>query len=272
MSAWGMPKVDRYSTIGFTSSSSAEEQVEIDAQIIDDPDTKIFPACPDGYEVLHLSTKSGAELWGGINAGRFFGNDPHFAGTTRIRVKLETKIEREYGEGLFQVRPVDASPFQCGFGFYCPTYRLVGKNLVLPTTTTIQVAAFAHDVAIFDSLHDFEKFNKKEKAKGKITMAAQSLAPAHLFANTKDEREETMDKAIFTGHVVRAELKMNERTGQSFYWALVETLGGCQFDVVIHPSRVSPNHPPRPGSIIQGAFFLSGRLLPEEDDTMRTKE
>jgi hypothetical protein len=64
--------------------------------------------------------------------------------------------------------------------------------------------------------------------------------------------------------VVQAERKVNDRTGEPFFWALIETLGNQQIDVVVHPMVVRGN-PPRPGSVILGSFFLSGRLLPDEE-------
>ena len=74
--------------------------------------------------------------------------------------------------------------------------------------------------------------------------------------------------AVFTGHVVRSDVKINEQTGEYFYWALVETYGGCRFDVVIHPHLIDHykgrgQSPPRPGCIVQGHFWLSGRLVGE---------
>ena len=71
--------------------------------------------------------------------------------------------------------------------------------------------------------------------------------------------------ALITGVVKETELKINEKTGKTFYWALVETNAGCQFDVVIHPALLGRNGgspAPKVGGIIQGMFYLQGRFLP----------
>lgn len=68
-------------------------------------------------------------------------------------------------------------------------------------------------------------------------------------------------KAVLTGHVLKTELKVNEKTGHSFYWALVDTLHG-QMDVVVDPYCYKIN-PPKVGGVIYGAFWLSGRIMNE---------
>ena len=44
----------------------------------------------------------------------------------------------------------------------------------------------------------------------------------------------------------------------SFYWILVDTLGGL-YDVVVDPTLIA--EPPTIGNIVSGTFWLSGRLL-----------
>ena len=51
----------------------------------------------------------------------------------------------------------------------------------------------------------------------------------------------------------------NAVTRQPFWWALVDTVGGT-FDVVIDPALLS--NPIRPGNVIAGWFWLSGRFAP----------
>jgi hypothetical protein len=53
-------------------------------------------------------------------------------------------------------------------------------------------------------------------------------------------------------------VRINAVTGLPFWWALIDTVGGT-FDVVIDPELLSS--PPRPGNVIAGWFWLSGRLL-----------
>jgi hypothetical protein len=46
-------------------------------------------------------------------------------------------------------------------------------------------------------------------------------------------------------------------TGNRFWWALVDTLGGT-YDVVIDPELLPDS--PRAGNILSGWFWLSGRI------------
>ena len=63
--------------------------------------------------------------------------------------------------------------------------------------------------------------------------------------------------ALIAGEVVEAAERQNAITGQPFWWALVDTVGGT-FDVVIDPSLLGS--PVYPGNVISGWFWLSGRL------------
>jgi hypothetical protein len=53
---------------------------------------------------------------------------------------------------------------------------------------------------------------------------------------------------------------MNETTGDAFWWARVRTLGG-EIEVVADPVLLTG--PVTPGAVVQGSFWLSGRL-PDE--------
>jgi hypothetical protein len=64
--------------------------------------------------------------------------------------------------------------------------------------------------------------------------------------------------ALIAGHVVEADTRANAVSGAPFVWALVDSLGGT-FDVVIDPELLP--RMPRPGDVLAGWFWLSGRLL-----------
>ena len=50
----------------------------------------------------------------------------------------------------------------------------------------------------------------------------------------------------------------------SFYWARVKSICG-EIDVVIDTVFVDESNPPKVGGIVQGYFWLSGRVVFEED-------
>ncbi len=65
--------------------------------------------------------------------------------------------------------------------------------------------------------------------------------------------------ALIAGQVIEAAERRNAVTGQPFWWALIDTVGGT-FDVVIDPSLLSSQQV-HTGYVIAGWFWLSGRLL-----------
>ena len=271
---WGMQNVDNYLTVGWNPVYSVENLQSNIVQFVQDRDTIVMPGAKEGFKILHLPTKSGAELWGGATKNQeFFGNDPHYSGPARMRVSLHEKIEEEYNEGGFICDEVDADPSYFSLGgsdddigclrnlrFFCPTFQLCGTEVVVPCNMDVQICAFAIECKVFDCLDEYEKWNEKRKEQGRLNFADQSFAMDSAFRGEQCEQYKYC--AIFSGRVVRAVRKVNERTGEPFFWALVETLGDHQIDVVVHPMVVRGN-PPRPGSIILGSFFLSGRLMPE---------
>ena len=129
------------------------------------------------------------------------------------------------------------------------------SSLLVPVVyPSFQLAAFAHEIEIFDSINDYEISNAE--ADDEIMFASQSFGPARMFD------EDAITYAVFTGHIVQAELKENELTGNSFYWARAHSLGDAQFDAVIDPGLVEDEHPPQAGGVVKANFWLSGRLVP----------
>ena len=92
-----------------------------------------------------------------------------------------------------------------------------------------------------------------------VESASQSFIPSGLFSPGGETTEPPLASAIFTGHIRAAEVRTNEVTGAEYFWAFVSTLGG-DFDVVIDPELVS-NPVPAAGGVLQGEFWLSGRLV-----------
>ena len=60
------------------------------------------------------------------------------------------------------------------------------------------------------------------------------------------------------GVVVEAGERHNAVTGEPFWWALVDTVGGT-YDIVIDPVLLSGQEV-RAGNVVAGWFWLSGRL------------
>lgn len=140
------------------------------------------------------------------------------------------------------------------FVFDVPDFRTNGK-IEFPQIVDVQLTAFASDgFGIFESE---EKY--LESLGSDVKFAAKSFIPSGLFS--PDEKMTPIEPprpfGIFTGEIKEFELKTNGLSGENFYWFLVETFGG-EVDVVADVKLVG--HEPQTGGIINGQFWLSGRL------------
>ena|SRR5689334_2281568 len=128
-------------------------------------------------------------------------------------------------------------------------------DVAVPGIATAQIAAFAHEITCYDSLEAYEAEQDGEE----VPFASQSFIPSGLFsASAGSPAQPPQPYALFTGHVVEAKEKKSVATGRAFHWVLVDILGG-QYDVVIDPELLP--RAPRPGGILSGTFWLTGRLL-----------
>jgi len=105
---------------------------------------------------------------------------------------------------------------------------------------------------------------QKTAREGGPSFAADYFIPSGMFAPgdgsaLKAAKRPTAD-ALFAGKVLKAERRHNQAGGEDFVWALVETYGGATIDVVIDPRSLPAA--PAAGSILDGEFWLSGRIAP----------
>src|SRR5215470_6834734 len=215
-------------------------------------------AAPSGA-YLHWSDPSGAEIWLQVNANNeLIGMNPHYAGQSAVTVGLTARLPSQSTEldGSFHgwADPAgDAPDSGCyPFVFDAPDYRL-HEDLSLPALKEIQIAAFAHEIAAFETVAAYEASET-----GDPKSASQSFIPSGLFTPAGDSTVPPQARAIFAGHVLAADEKINVLTGHAFYWALIETFGGA-YDVVID-SDLLPGVPVV-GGVISGSFWLSGRII-----------
>jgi hypothetical protein len=208
---------------------------------------------------LRWSSPCGAEAWLQVNGrGGLIGMNPHFSGNSTIRVGLTARISRP-----------DDSPFDGAFhgwadppednlenGVYpfvfdAPDF-LRYADAAIPGVAQAQIAAFAHEITVHDSVEEYDASQT-----GEAKFASQSFIPSGLFSPEGETTEPPQAYAILSGHVRRAEKRTNGLSGDSFYWAEVESYGGV-FDVVIDPELLEKT--PVAGGVVSGAFWLSGRL------------
>jgi hypothetical protein len=240
-----------FSTIGLALTTD-EELIACIERVL--PDGEKFPTAQGTY--VRWADPSGAELWIQQNAeGELVGVNPHFCGRSRVRALLTHMIDPGSGnvlDGRFHgwADPAKAVADQSGsypFLFDAPD-AACHCGLTLPTEVEIQVAAFAHDVQVFDNPRAYDATQTSD-----TWHTSQSFIPSGLIGPGSGVKAE----AAFNGHVVRAEKRTNRLTGIEFVWCLVNCSGGS-FDVVADP-EVMPKVPPV-GGVISGDFWLTGRI------------
>jgi hypothetical protein len=185
--------------------------------------------------------------------------NPHYAGQSAVRVGLTARLPSggpSKLDGSFHgwADPAGDTP-DTGcypFVFDAPDYRL-HDELSLPARKEVQIAAFAHEIAAFETVAAYEASQT-----GDLKYASQSFIPSGLFTPAGDSTVSPQAQAIFAGHVLAAHEKINVLTRRAFYWALVETLGGA-YDVVIDSNLLAGV--PAVGGVISGSFWLSGRII-----------
>ncbi|MCF7788991.1 MAG: hypothetical protein K9N47_22895 [Prosthecobacter sp.] len=235
------------------------------------PQTKQLPSIDGTY--LQWRSTCGAELWLQIDRNReYAGINPHFHGPARMRVGLTAYMPSETPsvlDGSFHgwSEPAVAAESNEMTGTYPFVFDApdasVHRNQTLPIIGEVQIAAFAHEIALFEDEATFYAAQTEDSLK----MAAESFIPSGLFG----DREGTKARGLFVGKILAVEHKTNSLTNISYWWALVQTLGG-QFDVVIDPALVERQ--PVVGGLVQGSFWLSGRILsdsPSQDVTPAKK-
>ena len=245
-----------FSTIGLPLDTESEmiafiEKVSEDAELVGGP----------WGSYLRWEAGDGTELW--IQADTeddLVGLAPHFTGKGRVRAGVNVRFRRPGESDLDGSLHAWAEPEdeRCEDGAYpfvfdCPDVRTHDRR-TLPWIGALQVAAFAHELMYEPSEAAWEA---RREAEGTV-FAARSFLPAGLFDPEGNAEKDPTAHAILTGIVLEAELRKNPATGDSYWWALVESFAGT-YDVVIDPSLVTV--PIAAGGVVSGMFWLSGRLI-----------
>ena len=244
----------QFSAIGF-SVTSGEDLAALASRVAERADTI---NARDG-QYLKWSPPSGEQLWLQVKySGDAMGMNPHFEGKSSVRLAVEARVTRSTHTPLDGTFLAWANPPESGVGgeyplaFDCPD-AAVHEAMTLPIAVVAQIAAFAQQLTV----HDSEAAYLVDQAAQGLSFASRSFIPSGLISPSGDPVTPPESHALFTGHVIEAAERTNTVTGDSFWWALVDTQGGT-FDVVIDPSLLSK--PVRSGNVVSGWFWLSGRI------------
>lgn len=250
----------QFSAIGFTVSSG-EDLAALASRVADRAETIDAPA----GQYLKWAPPSGEQLWLQVkHSGDAMGMTPHFEGKSSVRVLIEARVTREVHTPLDGTFLAWANPPADGAGggdyplaFDCPD-AAVHQALPLPFRTTAQIAAFAQQITIYDSSSAYEA---AQAAQG-LPFGTRSFIPSGIISPTGEPVTPPESHALIAGEVIEAEERRNTVTGATFWWALVDTIGGT-FDVVIDASLLD-DRAVEAGNVISGWFWLSGRLRAAE--------
>jgi hypothetical protein len=251
--------MSHFSDIGFPIANDTEFKLLIDSII------------KNGQEInstsgtyIHYLDISGAELVCQIDkASKMIGITPRFNGKSRRRVGLTNIIvsnSNKLSGGIYAwADPDDANDPESGtypFAFDIPDFKTINE-LTLPQTATIQLSAFASNsyFKIFDN-----DITYSQSQQGEIKYATHSFIPFGLFSTQETIEEQAYGK--FTGTIKEWELKINSKTNEKYYWLLVDTLGG-EVDILADFKLIDRN--PQINGIVEGEFWLSGRILSDSD-------
>ena len=250
-----------YSSIGFRIDSPAAF-----GRLVEQLAGEAAPIEVRNGRYLRWSSPSGAEIWIQVNGSNgIVGAAPHFAGEAELRAALTGRVTRPDDtelDGAFRatVDPDDAEP---GGGAYPLVFDspdfFCHDRLSLPATLAVQVAAFAHEITVYDTVAAYEAIHR-----GPGHFASRSLIPSGTFEPGGAPIEPPLALAIVTGHVRRSGRRVNEHSGLPFHWAEVESHRAV-FDVVIDPALATV---PPVGGVVHGTFWLSGRPRPTRKRTV----
>ncbi|HUR33859.1 MAG TPA: hypothetical protein VM032_08685 [Vicinamibacterales bacterium] len=245
----------QFSAIGF-QVSSGEDLAALASRVAERADT--VNAREGQY--LKWAPPSGEQLWLQVRRnGDAMGMNPHFEGRSSVRVTLEARVARPSHtplDGTFLAwanPPEDGSaPGEYPFAFDCPD-AATHEAIELPVITVAQVAAFAQELTVYGSVGAYDAAARSQG----LSFESRSFIPSGLISPSGDPITPPESHALIVGHVLEAAERQNAVTGEPFWWALVDTVGGT-FDVVIDRSLLAA--PVVPGNVVSGWFWLSGRL------------
>lgn len=208
---------------------------------------------------IQFCDSSNAELHIQIdNQGEGLGANPHFNGSSRTTIKLETTVTRPSSsilDGAYSgwVLPDNLDAANSGsypIVFDVPNFYTL-NSIQLPAMREVQIAAFAHKISVYSSKEAFQN-------SGLHNLGIRSFIPSGTFTPDGKTIDPPESLAIITGTVVDCEEKTNSLTQSKFHWMLVDSYD-AQFDVVCDIDQLP--RPPKNGDIVSGSFWLSGKVV-----------
>lgn len=217
-------------------------------------------------------SRSGAEIWfqiakrGDGEESDIIGLTPFFEGKSQVPVKVTEVVCREGDTPLEGAFLAWVGPDADSDGAFPIVFDAVDfaawHDFELPALAQVRLSGFAREVKVFPSA---ETYLARQAEQGGPGLSAQSFFPMGLLSQAMEETDDDgsgppSSTALLTGRVIDHQLHVNEVTGHSFHWLLVETLEAT-VDILADPEIVAGDV--TKGGTVEVACLLFGRLVQE---------
>lgn len=247
-----------FSDIGF----SVETQGEMAALAVRAAELGEHLISPHG-EYIVWSPGLGVELWVQVTGGNTIVElNPHFAGVSRTTLgitewlpEMENPLQGALA-GWAGARVGSPAGDAYALTAHVPDFDLHAGQLSVPSVLTVQIAAFAQRITSYTN--DEAYFAEQGS---RIKMAAEVCLPLGGPLSALGEMSlpgMAPGNVLLSGHVRAVRKLLNPVSALPFFALEVQVQEG-RFDVVADAALFDV--PPLPGSVIQGAFWLSARVV-----------
>ncbi len=257
--------VSNLSTIGFEFEDDAAFQTVMQ-RLASEAFERL--ACDAGDYAIWRSRTS-AEIWFHITGARdaagalvdkdVIGLTPYFEGLSDVPIEVVDSYVRN-GDNEFEgaflawVSPDEES----GLGAHQIVFDAVDFaahcDRPMPFLARARLSGFARDIRVLD--------DEDEEGQARAASRARAFMPLGLFQerDTDDDADPVAPSshASLTGRIVEHSRLVNEESGGSFHWLLVQC-GEATFDVVADPRLVPDDL--TPGTLVQVGCLFFGRIL-----------
>lgn len=205
----------------------------------------------------------GVQLWVKVKDRVVLGCSPHYSGEGVLKAQVRGFYSRPEdiaaadGALIGASLPLDAASASFPLIVDVPGFEAAASHVVPPQVVTLQVSAFAREMNCFP---DSDAYARWQFAQPDAPSLDSFLFPGLSAAQTGTSAGGPAPaEAHITARVVKAQMRINSITQQNFIALVAATTGGGTIDIVANPQAASGEL--LAGGIIQGAFWLSGRIL-----------
>jgi hypothetical protein len=214
-------------------------------------------------------SRTGAEIWFHLpllgtedSSQDIAGLTPFYEGLSDVDLEVVERINR-FDDNAFegaltaQVKDPDGSNDGFPLTFDAVDFT-VHSDRQLPFRARARIVGFARHVRAFQDEAAYAA--DKSGPLGEIALAPKAFIPVGHFSEAEDGASEqpAQSTALITGTVSEHRVQINEATGRSFHWILVDSLS-TSFDIVADPEIVSGEI--AVGGTVEVGAVMIGRLV-----------